>query len=431
MYRIKDIQDGLQSLVGWEQSYNPNEELSEELTRSESGLTFQGAHPLLTLNNIASIVPDDYILRYPEWVEAMECEKGTKVRYNDNIYIATIDTSDPPSTESSWKRYNVLNDYLTTATRNGIAQAVQTFATMKQLQKESRNLLERRTFFDGAGRINATLENRQRLVGFEIIPVRSMGVTAKINRIGLQMVGGVGKVKVYLFHSSQVEPLRTFELEYTKTNGGFQWFDVADCYLPYISSENNSGGNWYLCYNQDDLPNGMKAINFNKDWSREPCGTCNQGNLMAWRELTKYLQISPFAIKAPTTFAEYPEMWDIADNVYTNTHNYGLNVDVSVGCDITDFIVSQRSVFASVIQKQVAATLLRTMALNPDVRVNRNQSNASKMDLLYEIDGNTQGRPSGLGYELQKAYEALSIDTQGIDRICLSCNNHGVRYTTI
>jgi hypothetical protein len=124
-------------------------------------------------------------------------------------------------------------------------------------------------------------------------------------------------------------------------------------------------------------------------------------------------------------------MWDIADNVYTNTHNYGLNVDVTVGCDITDFIISQRSVFASVIQKQVAATLLRTMALNPDVRVNRNQSNASKMDLLYEIDGNTQGRPSGLGYELQKAYEALSIDTQGIDRICLSCNNHGVRYTTI
>ena len=70
------------------------------------------------------------------------------------------------------------------------------------------------------------------------------------------------------------------------------------------------------------------------------------------------------------------------------------------------------------------------MAMNPDVRVNRNQSNVSRMDILYELDGNTQGRPGGLGYDLKKAYEALSLDTQGLDRICLSCNNHGVRYRT-
>jgi hypothetical protein len=72
------------------------------------------------------------------------------------------------------------------------------------------------------------------------------------------------------------------------------------------------------------------------------------------------------------------------------------------------------------------------MAMNPDVRVNRNQSNASKMDILYELDGNTNSqRPNGLGYELKKAYEALSLDTSGIDRICLTCNNGGVKYRTI
>ena len=236
---------------------------------------------------------------------------------------------------------------------------------------------------------------------------------------------------MYLFHSSQIEPINVFELEFTVRNGGFQWFTLEDCYLPYISDKNNAGGSWYLCYNQDELPAGMEAINVSKDWSREPCGTCNIGSVEAWREMTKYLQVSPFMYSAPETFTEYPELWDVAYNVYTNTLNYGLNCEITIGCDLTDFIVSQRSIFADVIQKQVAAAALRTLAMNPDVRVNRNQSNATRMDILYELDGNTAGRPTGLGYELKKSYQALNLDTQGIDRVCLSCNNHGVKYRTV
>lgn len=419
-------------LVGWEQSFSPSNAIDESLTITESGLTFQGAHPLCTLNNMRSMMPDEWGEKYPIWNIDKSYRKDDKVSYENKIWKALSNNVavTPGDDDSIWQEFNMLSDYVEMLTRNGIAQAVQTFIQIKNLKQETRNLLERRTFFDGAGRINATIDNGRRLVGFEIVPVRSMGVTAKIERIGLQMVGGTGVVKMYLFHSSQVEPIKTFDLNFTKTNGGFQWFDINDAYMPYMG-DNGVGGSWYLCYNQDDLPEGMHAINVSKDWSREPCGTCNVGSVEAWRELTKYLQISPFMTYAPTTFAEFPEMWDVATNMYTNTHNYGLNVEVSVGCDLTDFIISQRQMFATVIQRQVVANALRTLAMNPDVRVNRNQSNASRMDILYELDGNTQGRPSGLGYELDKAYKALSLDTQGIDRICLSCNNHGVRYRAV
>jgi hypothetical protein len=175
----------------------------------------------------------------------------------------------------------------------------------------------------------------------------------------------------------------------------------------------------------------MEAINVAKDWSREPCGTCNIGSVEAWRELTKYLAISPFRVPALQTFAEYPELWDIADNVYTNTCNYGLNVEVTVACDLTDFIIREREVFATTLQRQVAVTALRTMAMNPNVRVNRNQSNVSTQGVLYELDGNPQGRENGMGMELRKAYEALDIDTRGIDRICLTCRPVGLRYRTV
>lgn len=440
MIRINEICEALKNVCGWEQSYDPAKAIDDNLTQTESGLYFQGAHPLLTLDSMEAIMPDDWGIQYPVWDALTQWKQNKVVQYGNDtngnklFWKAKADNVGEEPTEDSlfWSKYNILSDFLERMTRNGIATAIQTFTQIKQLDKETRNLLERRTFFDGAGRIRATLQNNHKLVGFEIVPVRAMGVTAKIEKIGLQMTGGTGVVRMYLFHSSQIDPIKTFDLNFTVTNGGFQWFPLTDCYLPYISDKNNAGGSWFLCYNQDELPAGMEAINVSKDWSREPCGTCNMGSVEVWRELTKYLQVTPFMYNAPETFAEYPELWDIAYTMYTRTQNYGLNCEITIGCDLTDFIISQRQIFQTVIQKQVAAIALRTLAMNPNVRVNRNQSNATRMDILYELDGNTSGvRPGGLGYDLKKSYEALQIDTQGLDRICLACNNRGVRYRTV
>ena len=435
MIRIPDIVTALKPLVGWRQSFNPQKTINEELTVSESGLYYQDAHPLMTLDNVEAVMPESFIEQYPAWDDEVTYAAGQKARYHGVVYQCVKDCQGmEPTAEGSeeyWRVYNALSDYISQQTEAAIAQTVQTFLQMKSLLRESKNLLERRTFFDGAGRLTNLQQPQGKLVGFEINPVRSMGVTAKIERIGLQMTGAVGTVRVYLFHSSQVDPVKVADLEFTKTNGGFQWFDVHEWFMPYISDGNNSGGSWYLVYNQNDLPQGMMAVTATKDWSREPCMTCNPGSVAAWRELTKYLLISPFKTHAYETFKEYPELWDIEDNIYTNTCNYGINVEVSVGCDLTDFIIEQRAMFATVLQRQVAVNLLRTMAMNPDTRVNRNQSNVSQQSILYELDGNPQGRVTGLGYELQKGYEALELNTRGIDRICLTCRPVGVRYRTV
>ncbi len=438
MIRLQDIQNALLPVVGWQQDYNPQNQIDDALTQSESGLTFQGAHPLCTLANVRAIMPDDYFYRYPAWV-AGNYPKGTKMSYDGSVWVAnsTVVIGDgAPGISSVWSPYNMVSDFVRQLTVNGINTAVQNFIQEKQLQQETKNLLERRTFFDGAARLAATIDPTGKIVGFEIVPVRAMGVTTKIERIGLQMIGATGTVRLYLFHSSQVAPMRTIDLAFTNTKGGFQWFTPSEpIYLPYIpggdGNGNDAGGAWFLCYNQNELPAGMRALNVSKDWSVEPCQTCLGGSIESWRQMTKYLQVSPFGIHAPLDFVEYPEMFDIGQIGYTNTMNYGMNVEISVGCDISDFIISQRAIFATVIQKQVAANVLRTIAMNPDVRVNRNQVNVTRDELLYELDGAPTGRASGLGYELKQAYRALELDTRGLDRICLQCNNHGVKYRTV
>lgn len=429
---------GLTKVVGWEQGYSEANKIEDFLLDSESGLTYQGAHPLMTLDNIRSIMPEDFILQYPQWSADSSYWYNEKVRYEGKVYrawqeLVNVPVGTLPTNTQYWVEFNPLTDFLVKLETDGIKTAIQTFIQIKQLRNETKTLLERRSLFDGAGRLKDTISNHHKLVGFEITPVRSMGVSTRIEGIGLQMTGAVGKVRMYLFHSSQSEPIDVKDLEFTNENGGFQWFGMEEMCLNYFNGFDNTGGSWYLCYNQDELPIGMQAINTTRDWSKEPCGTCmGYRDLNAWREITKYLQVSPFCTRVEDGFTENPLLWDISQNIYTVTQNYGLNCIVSVGCDISPFIFLQRNIFANVIQKQVAATCLRTMAMNPDVRVNRNQSNASKMDILYELDGNTNGqRPAGLGYELKKAYEALSLDTSGLDRICLTCNNGGVKYRTI
>jgi hypothetical protein len=429
MIRIQAIQDALLHLVGWEQSYDPQQKISTALTETESGLTYQQAHPMVTLENIRAIMPEDYMYQYPAWDKDAEYSKGAIVSMDSKVWESTANHNEnnaPADGSEYWQQYDFTSVWLERLTRSAIAKTVQTFLQGKSLLRESKNLLERRSLFDGAGNMNNTVQNGQRLVGMEIVPAYSMGVTTKIERIGLQMVGATGTVTLYVFHSSMKDLYQTIEFNVQKGNGTMEWKQV-ELYLPYMGDT----GAWYIVYNQADLPSGMEAVNVTKDWSREPCGTCNRGSLEAWRALTKYIMVSPFRVAAFETFAEYPELWDIEDNIYTNTHNYGINMEVSVGCDLTDFIIQQRSIFATVLQRQLAVDVIRTLALNPQVRVNRHQANASKEELLYEIDGNPQGRATGLGKELKDAYSALDLDTRGIDRICLTCQPTRVKYTTV
>lgn len=430
MIRISEIQDKLLHLVGWEQDYDPTKQIAEGLTETESGLTFQQAHPMVTLENIREIMPEDYIYHYPNWKNNETYAKGIKVSHSGKVWESLTDANEgnePVDGSDYWQEYDFTSVWIERLTRSAIAKTVQTFLQGKSLLRESKTLLERRSLFDGAGRLTNTVENGQRIVGMEIVPAYSMGVTTKLERIGLQMKGATGNVTLYVFHSSQVDPLYTITFEVKKGDGSMEWQDLKDVYLPYMGST----GAWYVCYNQADLPESMEAVNVTKDWSREPCGTCNRGSLEAWRALTKYIMISPFRVHALETFAEYPEMWDIEENVYTNTSNYGINMIVSVGCDLTDFIIAQRSIFATVLQRQLACDVIRTLAMNPDVRVNRHQANASREGLLYEVDGNPQGRATGLGKDLKDAYLALDLDTRGIDRICLTCQPTRVKYTTV
>ena len=427
MIRIADIQDKLLHLVGWKQNYDSSDiMLSDNLTQTESGMYFQQIHPLLTLDNLQSIAPDfqNYNWQVHDANEAYK--SGEVVRVDDSLYKALQDVPAKVSILDTnyWTETNPFSEWLEDKTKASIVKLVNKFVNMKLADKASKSLIENKILFDGTGRLTNKIENRNRLVGFEIDTVRSKGVTVKIDKFGLQMTEP-GSYTLYIFHSSNPEPIYTLTFEKTKANS-LEWFKPKnDILLPYESIDTDAGGSWYLVYKQSELPENAQAIYKDRDWSTGPCKACSRSEFLAYQAWSKYIEIHPFYISEDEEFD--PEIMN-----FTYDKNYGINLEVSAYCDLTDFIIRQRAMFQDVLSKQVAIDFLREFAYNPNVRTNRHSINASKLDILTELDGDSSSmKQSGLSYELDIALKALSISTQGLDRICLPCVNNGIKYRSI
>lgn len=427
MIRIADIQDKMLHLVGWKQSYDLSDiMLSSNITQTESGMYFQQIHPLLTLDNLRSIAPDFQNFNWQVHNANKAYKSGEVVRVDDSLYKALQDVPEETDILDSeyWTETNPFSEWLEEKTKASIVKLVNKFINMKLADKATKSLIENKILFDGTGRLTNKIENRNRLVGFEIDTVRSKGVTVKIDKIGLQMTEP-GSYTLYIFHSSNPEPIYTLTFEKTKANS-LEWFKPKDdILLPYESANTDAGGSWYLVYKQSELPENAQAIYKDRDWSTGPCKACSRSEFLAYQAWSRYIEVHPFYISEDEEFN--PETMN-----FTYDKNYGINLEVSAYCDLTDFIIKQRAMFQDVLSKQVAIDFLREFAYNPNVRTNRHSINASKLDILTELDGDANSmRQSGLSYELDIALKALSISTQGLDRVCLPCVNNGIKYRSI
>ena len=446
MIRAIDIQDKLLHLIGWKQSYNTSDvRISEALTESESGIYFQQIHPLLTLQNISCVAPDFKNTVFPDYVSNAEYSKDDIVTYNEKLYKAKqkVLNKEPNIEHEYWIETNPFSEWLEDKTKASIQKAIMRYCNEKIAQGTYKTLCENKTLFDGTGRLVDIVKNKKNLVGFEIVPIRAKGVTTKINKIGLQFTEP-GEYTIYLMHSSMDAPVKIIKLNKIRKNS-IEWFSLNDVYLPYQSEDNDAGGSWYLCYFQSELPEGSQAIRKNKDWSKEPCSSCSRREYLAWMAWSKYIEVHPFFVNEELVqavnfnddfnddFAKQPiHLWDAEYNQYAYDNNYGLNLELTISCDITDFIIEQRMAFQDIIAKQVAIDMLREFAYNANVRTNRHSINASRPDILYEIDGDSSSmKKSGLSYQLDMAFKALKVSTEGIDRVCLPCKNNGIKYRTV
>lgn len=376
------VQTCITSLLGWRNDSNPDvPQITEPtLLASDSGLYFNDFHPLLTIENISNAIP----------------------------------TTDD------------INDYLTTKVNSGIVKAINKVTVEKKLNESTKTILNSSRMFDGIGRFNNTIVSQGRFVGMEIELKKSYGVKMVIDRFGVQFSAPQTDLNIYVFHTSQVEPIQTFTITTTKSSS-FEWVNLADPIdFEYLSNEYESGGLFYIGYFQDDI-NGQ-AIKSDLNWSTGPCATCIGTNRMKiWSERLNYARILPIYVESGNLNGN--QMFDYQDRVYQVDSNFGMNFATTISCDISEYFCDNKFALTQLVGMQVAIDVLNDM--KHSTRANR-LADVTRNMIIRDLEGDRETFEVGMIERFANELKATTFDFSMIDSPCLPCDKKwGVRKRTL
>jgi hypothetical protein len=435
MYRDLDLQNCLFGLVGFRQNANPKYPLiAASLLETESGLYFQDEHPLLTIENLDQALTNYDSFPYAAYAGATIYALGQKVRavVDGKVYesLSAGNTGNEPSVSPlSWVEVPLFSQKLEAVVRSAINKIAAAVFQNKKLREATKSLMENVQLFDGNGSLTDKEIKLGRFVGFKLMLEDHRDITTVIRRLGTQFSQANPEFKLYIFHTSQEDPVKIIDLALTKSNS-FEWSTINES-LKYLSDDYAPGGAFRIGYYEDLLVG--QAINRGYDFavSPQPCNCNNWYGL--YSKWSKFMRVEPFSVtpepdQLPDGDGVGATLWSLESEISQYQKSYGLNLDLSVRCDTTEFLCREKDLFIQPLLKQVAVDLLSEMAYS--VRNNviaKETRDLATFALLNKPDGNP-----GKVKELDKSIAALDFDTSDLNEACLPCNNsQGPTYTSI
>ena len=222
------------------------------------------------------------------------------------------------------------------------------------------DFLDRNLLFKNASRKVNTEILTDGFVGYRIQVGATKNVAFKLNRVLLDFEG-VGTIKLLLFNTASLEPLQSKEISITT--------DHQEIVLDWALD--NSGttykGDYYIGYNK----NSLTIPPYKRDYEN--------GNVMS---SFKYLCIEPVRYPGHNT----ETLFDVSQ--YQGlSESTGLNFDISVYDDYTDFVINNKQLFARAIYLESVIMCLGIYVSS--LRINSNErASANLVQLIMaEVEG--------------------------------------------
>lgn len=425
MYRESDLMTCLFGLAGWRQTVNPDYPvLAAGLTSSVSGLYYQDTHPLVNAEYLDQALKNYDAFIYDVYTAGAAYAVGKRVRYatDNKVYEAKVIIAAAPSTltPGNWSEVNLFSQKIEALTRAACNKVVSAMFTQKKIDRVAKSIFDNIQLFSGVGDLMNKEMKQSRFVGFEIRLRNQRDVTMLIQRIGTQFSLANPDFKLYLFSSSQDTPVQVIDMALTRANA-YTWTD-ATLQLKSLNSQLLPGAVYYLGYYEDQLLGN--AINKGYNFAAIPCSSCNDDYVL-YRQWSGMMSVAPFYVPAAYLAdilpgdSNGPRLWNIGANQYTPQNNYGLNLDITSACDVTDFLCRERRLFTDAITLQVAADAMNELAYST-----RNNTIAKETrDLAMYALSDQPNKNFGILTRLDNAIKAISFDFSDLDDRCLPCDN--------
>lgn len=340
--------------------------------------------------------------------------------YHPLLQLSILDNVKPESM--------TLDAFLQSVRKTAVTSTLNDLVTKKLAGKGIKSKLSDTIVFDSTARFTNLISNNSKFVGWSFRPVRSGNVVTKITKIALQLLEPVTDLPIYVFHSSQLEPVTTRTVTTTKSSS-VEWVTL-ETPITLSYGDQDAGGYYFIGYYQDDLISSSsstnRAIYKEHDLSVAPCGSCNKWNGTYYKEWSKFLKID-----TGTFTPEVPEQMVSHEKInFGENKNYGLNFGIETNCDITDFIVSNKSLFAPTLQVRYAMELLRYIDMSPIRKnvVTDTMKNEAFTAIHGSISENNHIKVRGLSHEYRDYMEGLNLDTSYLDPICLASTARGISW---
>jgi len=436
MYDVTKIKTAFQNLVGWRSPYNPDfAALSSDVTTTDSGLYFQDQIPFLSIENMDAISEDFDNMGLSAYVAGTTYAAGDKVLSSSHSYISLVAGNighTPASSPTYWRP--LLEQFLLDTNKQVAIMVIEEMLNRKKLNNATKALYDQVMIFDGVGSMNSTIIKEGRFVGMRITPSKFNGIAVKLNYIGLQFTQPQTDLPVYVFHSSQIDPIETLSITTTKTAKGFEWAELTDLILYYsnidqttVANQVDAGGFYFIGYFEDDATG--QALDKEYDFSKEPCGECNKDayNKYSYNIFNKFAKVEPFYVD--TANQNGVLMWDIEHTQYPRVGNFGMNLNISVLCDLTDIIITEKKRFTQAVIKQMGVFVAKQIMYSSRVNI---ISEILKKNVAMELKGVVDSNFFGLETELHREIKAIDFDFSQLDSPCFRRSpNKGLRMSSI
>jgi hypothetical protein len=404
LYNPTTVKKGLVGTVGWKNNRDSQGTTQlKYLTSGTSGMFFNDVSPLLTFRNVESIADRDTnnstVAKHDTGGSIVHAVDEVVEGTDHKIYVCTLGhTGDqaPPNT-TYWKETNLFTEWLREKTEASILMAVSDWYNKKFMNFTANSLVENKQLFKTAPKLENTTNDVDGItVGMEIAPRLSRNIKLSLHEVGF-IFNGTPSFTLYLYKAGTSAAIQTKAVTITTANTE-EWITLDwDIY---------GDSTYWLVYNVTgpDPVNGVLSYD-------------QRGGGRTLFSTGKFAGIKAFQL--PSGVAE-TSMWDLSKNVYTISDNYGINLRYSVYCDYTNLIVQQKHIFSRLIAHRVANDMIRTFALNPDAKLDRNTVNLEYDKVMFELTGTEDSR-IGLMKEYSAILNGIQFDTTDIDTLCLPC----------
>lgn len=364
----------LKKVVGWRDSRDPSiPALGATLNTSETGQYYQSANGAIRLDYISSLLASYEDL--PTWLDVIETD--------------------------------------------AITELLNRIETEKQIKNVGKDIAKSDVVFN-VGRKTSNLTNESRFCGVMFELNNNIGLAAIINRIGMYLTAAVTDLDLYLFHSSQSQAIATYQFTTTKTNS-FSWQEQRVELNYDDNTKGITGGTWYLGYYQDDLAlQASQAVQYTAmNWVHGYCSGCGMKNAdIAYKSISTRIAMKGFYVPSASLPVSKTEAFDPSVAVQTNNNNWGLNFNISIVCDMTQFWIDNRRTLANVIKMAVSMKVLEMMKFSSQIN---NVEEAVKIMIVRDLEGAQDTNNPPLNEKLADAIEALRLDEGNLNKDCIPC----------